>query len=282
MRLIAIGVSLQGEPEESIAHRVGGFLFGELQKAYPQHEIAYFNRSNYPGMGDAYSKLARDILAWGAGCAIHIHADSNINPAVYGTTAIYGNENGHALANYIYAAMAVLPTKRRGVIQQAKDAVLNKATPATIIEVGFYSNPAEYAKLQTDSYCATIARAIAHGATEYISRHLGINPSQSREEEEDMPALTLISRGGEYGEDGCVMGVGPVKAGQTLYAYGDANAHDFKARLYKHPFNGEEAKKDIALGGYANRDNVHGIQESIDIFGTLIIHSPYFLIGGVY
>lgn len=187
MKIAAVTMSFQGPPEEPIAGRVAHFLAIELQEAYPNHEVKLFDRSMYLGLGDAFSKLARDIDAWsgGGGIAIHIHADA-WKPGSFGFTTIYGLENGHALANYIYISMAeiLVPqkyTKGNGIIRQPKDTVLNKKTPATIVEVGFYTNPRELDNLEHDWYCAIVAHAIAIGAEKYIARHLGIDPGEEAE-----------------------------------------------------------------------------------------------------
>ena len=69
---IAIGASLQGYPEEydtdtedatRIANRTAEILRSKLPHSFL---VNVFDRTDYPGRGDCFLDMARDINAWGA------------------------------------------------------------------------------------------------------------------------------------------------------------------------------------------------------------------------
>jgi hypothetical protein len=104
--------------------------------------------------------------------------------------------------------------------------------------------------------------------------------------EEEMIPISLDREGGE--KDGYVYVISPVKSSNVLMLYGDKGDHDYPVNIYVTPFVGEGVKRsDIAVGGYGNTDNVHGLVMPVgmlhkDMVGeaSVIIHSPCKLHGG--
>lgn len=127
--------------------------------------VKVFDREMYPGMGDCYNRVWRDINAWGAHYAVHIHQDAG-PPGSRGFTVIYNHSRAFAavmdaaLKEVLthYGVPARKPTYRTNI------AVLNNAKmPAVLVECGFYTSPADEA-VGTEPY----ARAIALGIRRFV------------------------------------------------------------------------------------------------------------------
>jgi len=293
MRIAAVGCSTQMGLEEPIANRVGRFLTLYLAEAYPDHDVELYNREDYGGTADVYARIADDIDRWGPCLAVHIHADAWKRES-YGFSVLYGKEDGHSLANYVYHSMfnGLTPkgyTRGNGIIHRVdRVAVLYHQTPSILVEVGFYSNPRELSLLLTDYYCALVAWAIADGVKEYIKRHIGISPDGHQlTEEDDMPYLELDRRedGGPY-VHALNAKVGP---DEVVEFFADVD-EDYEIDIYAHPmgFKGFIDTRDSPAGGYGNEEGNKGGQFKVSqVTGNfsgkcwLTIHSPHLLHGGV-
>jgi N-acetylmuramoyl-L-alanine amidase len=86
-------------------------------------------------------------------------------------------DNSISLASKIQDQFASLNTKTRGV-KQAPFMVLHKAyMPRVLIEIGFISNPAEGARLDSEDGQQDIAQAIANAIISYKKEYFGSNSS---------------------------------------------------------------------------------------------------------
>ena len=88
-------------------------------------------------------------------------------------------DNSISLASKIQDQFANLNTKTRGV-KQAPFMVLHKAyMPRVLIEIGFISNPAEGARLDSENGQQEIAQAIASAIISYKKEYFGSNTNDS-------------------------------------------------------------------------------------------------------
>lgn len=194
---IAIACSLQGPPEEPIAHAVGKKLANKLRAACPGHNVELYERADYPGAGDCYKTLARDIEYWlsGGGFAVHIHADASQNKQAYGYSILYGKESDLKLAQYLQSHLSKLArsgyTRDRGLYKRTDVAVLRRRNVAVLVEVGFYTNPQERARLESEDYSELLASLLADGIIAYAR---SISPEEKGEQEK-MKLVVPLSQG---------------------------------------------------------------------------------------
>lgn len=95
---------------------------------------------------------------------VSIHCNSYEDSSVSGFEGYYHNgTKGKRLAEYILAAANALGVKTRRVKDENYQVIRDTTMPAALMEIGFLSNPAERARLQTEEYQTTIAQAIADG-----------------------------------------------------------------------------------------------------------------------
>ncbi|MFS0673304.1 N-acetylmuramoyl-L-alanine amidase [Ornithinibacillus sp. 179-J 7C1 HS] len=81
----------------------------------------------------------------------------------------YYHMNGKRLANEIQMALSKeVPLKNRGVIQHDYRVLRDNKYPAVLLELGFITNTAELATLQTDDYKDKVARAISIALISYF------------------------------------------------------------------------------------------------------------------
>ncbi len=284
---IALAASLQGAPEEPAANAIVSALLTLLTEMYPGHEVRPFWRaSGY--VGDAYAQVWRDINAWGADLAVHIHLDAGDSGA-RGFSVLFCHDT--ILAAEIYEALLSLRkdhgVKDRGMVPRCDVAVLNRANqPATLIECGFYTSPEDMAIAPY-----VWASYISIGLEAYIGRTRGIWPAEDKEDE-GMNLELLRDSGGNpvKDDDGLfVFGVAARKP-QTLMAYA-RSAADVAAKLYFVPTTGPVIVKDWPLGGWNNGDGKgnHGTYYALANFADLPeqffleIHVPTTeLYGGVF
>ena len=95
---------------------------------------------------------------------VSFHCNSYEDSSVSGFEGYYHNgTKGQRLAEYILAAAGALGIKTRHVKDANYQVIRDTTMPAALMEIGFLSNPAERAKLQSEDYQTTIAQAIADG-----------------------------------------------------------------------------------------------------------------------
>ncbi len=111
---------------------------------------------------DERCRIANNV---GADLFVSIHCNSYTeDTSVSGFEGYYHNgTKGQRLAEYILAAANALGVKTRHVKDANYQVIRDTTMPAALMEIGFLSNPAERARLQTEDYQTTIAQAIADG-----------------------------------------------------------------------------------------------------------------------
>ena len=108
---------------------------------------------------------------WGADYFISIHTNSSINPAANGFEAyVYRlNSRSEELAQSIVdSVVSRLGSKDNGV-RQANFAVLRRTRmPATLLELGYLSNPTEALNLNSPAWQRAVAQAIYEGIFNFV------------------------------------------------------------------------------------------------------------------
>ena len=102
-------------------------------------------------------------------------------------------ENSIALASKIQDAFSILGKKiRGGGVKQANFMVLHKAyMPRVLVEMGFISNPAEGAELDSEVGQDKIAEAIARAIISYKKEYFGTG---NTDEESERPSQKIIEK----------------------------------------------------------------------------------------
>ena len=108
---------------------------------------------------------------WGADYFISIHTNSALNPSANGFEAYVYRLGGSAEAlaqSIVSQVVAQLGSKDNGV-RQANFAVLRRTRmPATLLELGYLTNPTEALNLNSPAWQKAVARAIYDGIRNYV------------------------------------------------------------------------------------------------------------------
>ena len=167
------GAQANGVREQDITYAVGQALY-ELLENDPNFE-ARLSRPDPEvilGTSNTTSLAARvnDANAWGADYFISIHTNAAENPSAGGSEAFVYSRTSPAfpLAEDILQWLRYETGLRtRGVFVRPGLYVLrNTAMPATLIELGFITNPAEAALMSEDP--ELFARGIYRGIQQYF------------------------------------------------------------------------------------------------------------------
>lgn len=100
-----------------------------------------------------------------------IHIDSFISPDAGGVTAYYTAKTPYdrALASYIHTQnLRAVNFGDRGVQENDFYVLRNTSMPATLLELGFISNPSQVAALTTDATQTALAQSIFQGLKDYF------------------------------------------------------------------------------------------------------------------
>lgn len=108
---------------------------------------------------------------WGANYFVSIHTNSSPNPAANGFEAYVYRLDGPAEAlaqSIVNSVVARLGSKNNGV-RQANFAVLRRTNmPATLLELGYLTNPTEALNLNSPAWQRAVAQAIYDGIYAYV------------------------------------------------------------------------------------------------------------------
>lgn len=105
---------------------------------------------------------------------ISIHIDSFDSPSAGGVTAYYNSKTpyDYGLANYIHQQnMKVTNFSDRGVKTANFYVLLHTNMPATLLELGFISNPSEEQALNTEAQQQNFAESIVKGLADYFNHN---------------------------------------------------------------------------------------------------------------
>lgn len=112
--------------------------------------------------------LANDI---GADCFVSIHCNSYENTKVRGFEPFYyKSETGQALAEAVRQAAETLGIQTRECKSGNYQVLRDAKVPATLVEIGYFTCPAELTLLQDSSYQDKIAQAIMEGMLAYLDK----------------------------------------------------------------------------------------------------------------
>ncbi len=143
------GAEGNGFFEQDITYRIG-ILLGELLEANPDFEVRLSRPTEDTLLGTSNSSSlvtrVRDANSWGADAFISLHTNASRNPAATGSEGlIYDNSATVARelsGDIIDSLTEVTGLRNRGIIERPGLYVLKETRmPATIIEMGFISNP---------------------------------------------------------------------------------------------------------------------------------------------
>ena len=126
----------------------------------------------YGGAVEALQARANVANASKADVFVYIHIDSFDSPSAGGVTAFYNSKTpyDYSLAKYIHAEnMEVTNFADRGVQTANFYVLLHTNMPATLLELGFISNPNEENALNTAEQQQKFAESIAKGLADYFN-----------------------------------------------------------------------------------------------------------------
>ena len=167
------GAEGNGFYEQDITYRIG-ILLAELLGANPEFEVRLSRPSADTLLGTSNSSSlaarVRDANRWGADVFISLHTNASTNPRAGGSEALIYSLNStvaRELSEDILRKMTeATGLRNRGLVERPGLYVLKEtAMPATIIEMGFISNPVD-AELMAYSP-ELFARGIYRGILEY-------------------------------------------------------------------------------------------------------------------
>lgn len=102
---------------------------------------------------------------------VSIHSNENPDSNIAGAMTFYSSGKSPDLAMAVQSALI----KETGAIDKGTSpatyyVLRNTTMPGILVEMGFVSNPAEAARLQSDAYRSNIARGIFNGIVKYFNR----------------------------------------------------------------------------------------------------------------
>lgn len=167
------GAEGNGLYEQDVTYEVGRQL-GQLLTATGNYEVLLSRNSpdEILGTSNASSLAARTNAAneWGADWFISIHANASTNQTATGSESyVYSLESpAYPLAKEIVAGIsAQTGFPERGVFARPSLYVLRKsAMPATLIELGFITTPAEAYLMETDP--SAFAKGMFNGIQKFF------------------------------------------------------------------------------------------------------------------
>ncbi|MGM0838968.1 MAG: N-acetylmuramoyl-L-alanine amidase family protein [Bacillota bacterium] len=106
----------------------------------------------------------------GADLYISIHANTFTDPSVSGTESYYYNQkNSLFLANIIHKHVAeATGFSNRGVKKENYFVLKDTTMPATLLEIGYITNPKDEQIMLTDEFQESVAKSIKNGVKEYL------------------------------------------------------------------------------------------------------------------
>ncbi|MCA1063526.1 SH3 domain-containing protein [Rossellomorea aquimaris] len=154
-----------GTLEKLLTMRTGELLAEKLKSAGAE---VVLTRKN-----DEYLSLPSRVSLshyYQADAFISIHFDSIMDSSIVGHTTFYYQSHQKELAENIHGSLADrLPTRDRGVRTGDYHVIRENNQPAVLLELGFLSNPAEEANVNTQYFQELAATAIYHGLGDYFS-----------------------------------------------------------------------------------------------------------------
>ena len=166
------GAEGNGLREQDVTYAVGRELATLLRRS-GNYEVRLSRNSpdEVLGSSNASSLRARvqDANAWGADYFISIHTNGSTDPSARGVEAYAYSRNSRAFRlgdDIVNNLVDATGFPRRGMFVRPGLYVLKKtAMPATLVEIGFISNPSEAAVMRDNP--GLFARGIYNGIVEF-------------------------------------------------------------------------------------------------------------------
>ncbi|MFC5465703.1 N-acetylmuramoyl-L-alanine amidase family protein [Lederbergia graminis] len=115
-------------------------------------------------------QFANDL---GADIFVSIHGNTFTDPSVSGTESFYYYDEDKPLADAIHKYLApATGFNDRGVKYNSLFVLRDTTMPATLLEIGYLTNPEDEQKMLTDEFQQTVAESIVKGIKEYLEVNL--------------------------------------------------------------------------------------------------------------
>jgi N-acetylmuramoyl-L-alanine amidase len=153
-----------GTLEKNLTLRSAKLLYDKLSAAGAN---VYLTRGN-----DTYISLASRVSyaeSLNADAFVSIHYDSNPDTSVRGSTGYYYHDYQKSLANEVYSStINQTGLKNRGIRFGDFHVIRENTQKATLIELGYLSNPAEEMTLNSGSFQENAATGIYNGLARFF------------------------------------------------------------------------------------------------------------------
>ena len=166
------GAEGNGHREQDLVYEIGIETAALLREQGQEVRLSRPTPDTQLGTSNASSLAARvnDANAWGADYFISLHANASADPDASGSEAYIFSRGGEAeaLAESILENLSESTgLLNRGVFVRPTLYVLRRTQmPATLIELGFITNPVDSALMAKDPFL--FASGVANGILEYI------------------------------------------------------------------------------------------------------------------
>ncbi len=166
------GAEGNGLREQDVTYAVGRELAALLRRS-GNYEVRLSRNSPDEVLGSSNASSLRervnDANAWGADYFISIHTNGSTNPSARGVEAYAYSRNSRAFElgeDIVEELVDATGFPERGMFVRPGLYVLKKTNmPATLVEIGFISNPGEAAVMRNDP--GLFARGIYEGIVEF-------------------------------------------------------------------------------------------------------------------
>lgn len=288
-----------GGTEAQYAHEVCHNLKPILENA--GHEVLIFSAAKtadeWSEERDANAQGAREAVKWGAEFVLSVHSDGGYMPRDHlSAMVLYQPPQRHELAvKFLNAYCKYTGYRPRGVQQRVPGvngiAVLripeSAGIPALLLERGWHDREPDATDIRTRS--EWFASAIASALLEIYKRHkVLVKYKESPHGGEVETVLFEYDRIDSTSKQYVYVLPVPAKPNDVIGIFADVPNHDVEMTVYVHPVVGESLSKKIRVGGYGNRDNVHGglytveqLYPGLKMSAWIVVHSPVALHGGI-
>lgn len=100
---------------------------------------------------------------------VSVHTNENPDSSITGATTFYPSGKSSKLALEVQSGVVrETAAVNKGAQPETFYVLRNAAMPSILVEMGFISNPAEAAKMQTDAYRNSVAQGIFNGLVRYF------------------------------------------------------------------------------------------------------------------
>jgi len=166
------GAEGNGYREQDLVYEIGVETAALLRAAGQEVRLSRPTPETQLGTSNASSLAARvnDANGWGADYFISLHANASQDPTASGSEAFVFSRGGEAealAAEILRELSESTGLSNRGVFVRPTLYVLRRTRmPATLVELGFITNPVDAALMAEEPYA--FAAGVANGVLEYL------------------------------------------------------------------------------------------------------------------